>query len=966
MKRSIYTTMLFLLFALFSIQETGAQDLKAVRASSPLTIDGRLDEAAWKTAVRLGDFLVKDTEKKSSLNTEAYLLYDDSCLYIGVKCPDKKIAELKRNDGIKRDSPLIFSADCVELMIDPEKSKNDYYHIVIDAFGNLADRACTQGGFIGDYKWNAEFRSAVYRGADYWSCEFAIPFYSLNLNPKVGKAWGINVCRTKQNPLENSSIAKKGAFNIATAFPEVSGLEVDFSQYFYAIDGFEIEKSPSEKGTMNLTVKAKLSNMTGKDKAVALEYCLLPPSQKLAVYKRKQDLKKDEKKDFSIEKVELSEQGDYSCVMRVLDSVTKKTCFLKNVQFELKYTPLVIRLIEPWYKNAIFETQNIKDVIFNVESKLSDAELKDSVLQVGIKTPGENKALVSKEIKNPAALNKIEFPAASLPYGKLEIFASIKGKNGETVAEVSRVIRKLHKKDGELWLGKDMKWYLEGKPFFLFGDWSEPNDVPGFNAGTGFKRDKYIHIMLSTTGNMKNLKTQGLSDEDKKKIAGVVQESMKQPKLVAHFLSDEPEQLGISAKALEQAYNIISEEDPYHPVIVANDSIEGIKDYAFCADINGAHPYPVILKDKEHNDLSSVVKFIDIFNEFFVKSEHKQTVAYLHQGFNYGDFGNVNNRMPNYREYRDQSLLALICGSQGFIQFNWTIEHYPELRIGLPELNKELSYLGNIALQPDSRITFSSDSKALKAMVKEYEGHTYIFVCNVQMKNEDNVKMSVSAPGKNIEKLNVFSEGRSVQAANGLFTDSFYPCEVHIYTTAPQNTGFKTVNQIAEEIKKANEARRKQGNLVFQMYEGDGVSVTASSSEAAQFRRPDNALWHVVDGIIDKDKVTGREEHHQRLAVWHSLPDKLPDWLEIKLPRVSKIDRVVVYPYNKSLKNYAVQAFIGDKWVDLDKVSDISKEMIEHKFSPVDSDRIRIFITAVNGKCSEIKEVEIYGAGKSE
>ena len=166
---------------------------------------------------------------------------------------------------------------------------------------------------------------------------------------------------------------------------------------------------------------------------------------------------------------------------------------------------------------------------------------------------------------------------------------------------------------------------------------------------------------------------------------------------------------------------------------------------------------------------------------------------------------------------------------------------------------------------------------------------------------------------------------------------------MHVYTTSKEETGLLSVKEVCKKIDAVQQARKKPGNLAFQMYRDDGVTVTASSGGGPR-------LWHLVDGIIPSGRT-----------VWvDKTPKEYPDWIEIKLPEAHSIGRVVVYPHEKSLKDYSVQAFVAREWKDVDKVTGNDKEMITHKFSPVVTDRIRLWITAANGPNSTIAEIEVY------
>ncbi|OPY78050.1 MAG: F5/8 type C domain protein [Syntrophorhabdus sp. PtaU1.Bin153] len=377
--------------------------------------------------------------------------------------------------------------------------------------------------------------------------------------------------------------------------------------------------------------------------------------------------------------------------------------------------------------------------------------------------------------------------------------------------------------------------------------------------------------------------------------------------------------------------------------------------FALCADINGIHLFPQAVKGKPHSDFSKVIDAMEGAKVIYDNAEHKQNAAYFHQGFNYGDFGNMNNRIPNYREYRDQNLLSLICGSHGVINYNWRADIYPELAIGMPALTKELTYLSEVFLSPDSKLAISP-VKELRAMSKEFSGNHYFFVCNAQMKDAE-INISIPGISKLAKKLNVISEGRSVALNGDSFSEKFYPYEVHVYTTCADNSGLETVSSICARIDKANEEKRKPGNLAFELNEGDSVAVTASSNQIP-LRRPDNALWHVVDGVNFK------RTDFELNGVWHSKPEDKTPWIEIRFPEQKSIAKVIVYPYKQSLKDYSVQGFVNGNWVDLDKVTGKNDECLTHKFAPVTTDRVRLLISAVNGKCAEVSEIEIYGPEK--
>ena len=939
-----------------------AEFAEATRAATPPNIDGNLDDACWQQTKPIKRFTIMNSAEPAKFPTVAYVVYDDDAIYIGARCEEPKIANIKTS-ALPRDHDDVPRHDCVEIMLDPAMSRNDYYHFAVDASGNIFDRACTQGGHIGDKSWDAEVTARSVVGDKFWSCEMAIPFYNHGLTREVKTVWGLNICREKQHPAELSSIAEKGAFNIAGCFVELRGIETDFSRYGYHL-GSPAATTLVRDGALDVELSVPLLNETGKEQNFLLDCCLISPTGKPHIVSKPVSLAAGDKRILTAGRFTLVEQGDFTCMIRIGAADTKKPLAIKRSALRIEYIPLTIRLLEPWYRNAIFETQRIKQVVLDLEARMAADELKGTTAEVGIREAGSDRPLESVKITEVTVKNRLHFDADKLPYGKLEILAELKDSGGKTLVTTAHPFQKLPHKKGEVWLGKDMHWRVDGKPFFINGAWNHEEDfLPEYNVFTSEKPGgvKFLSTKLLSEVFYKigaRMREKQLNAADIEMCRGITREVKDNPALFAHYLSDEPECRSWSASALEQAYQAVRDEDPYHPVVISNDSTEGLNAYAGCAEINGLHPYPAILKDKPVNDLSKVISYVEIARTFFRDRSHKQTIAYLHQGFNYGDYGAVNNRIPNYREYRNQDLLALICGVTGFLQFNREVAHYPELSIGMAHLTRELAYLGPVVLAScPSGIEPGSTGRAMKMLLKELDGDWYLFACNAAMTPGE---ATVTIPGlsKRAKRLQVISEDRMIEVKKDALTDQFDTFETHVYTTATKKPDLLAVKDICRLIDEANQKRKKAGNLAFQMFEGDGVIVRASSV-AGKYRRGNSGLWHLVDGVIDTGESPGADTH--TLLRWKdTTPNEFPDWVEIQLPAAHPIDKVIVYPFKKSLKDYAIQAFVGDEWQDVDRASGKNEDVITHTFGPVTTNRIRLWITATNGPHAWISEVEVY------
>ena len=101
----------------------------AYRTAAPLTIDGRLDEAAWQAAPRSPRFRDLISGGPTLYNTQTALLWDETNLYVGYWVEEPLVvATLTERDA------LIYNDNDVELFIAGE---DGYYELEINAQGTI-------------------------------------------------------------------------------------------------------------------------------------------------------------------------------------------------------------------------------------------------------------------------------------------------------------------------------------------------------------------------------------------------------------------------------------------------------------------------------------------------------------------------------------------------------------------------------------------------------------------------------------------------------------------------------------------------------------------------------------------------------------------------------------------------------------------------------------------------------------
>ncbi len=177
--------------------------MAAVRAADAerILVDGVLNEAVWQRAVPATDFLQFDplTGEPATERTEVRIVYTRSTWYMGVHCFDSEPDRLLRFQ--RRRDEFLQSDDRFMWVIDPFLSAQNGYFFETNPSGLMGDALLGPG--ISNRQWDGIWNLAVHRDDTGWSLEIAIPFTTLNFDPKAD-AWGINFQRTVRRKNEES------------------------------------------------------------------------------------------------------------------------------------------------------------------------------------------------------------------------------------------------------------------------------------------------------------------------------------------------------------------------------------------------------------------------------------------------------------------------------------------------------------------------------------------------------------------------------------------------------------------------------------------------------------------------------------------------------------------------------------------------------------------------------------------
>ncbi len=154
-------------------------------AAAPV-IDGKLNDACWKTAGVATDFLLDSGEGLPANRTTAKLCFDKDFLYIGVEGMENDWDTVK--SLIRDHDGHVDQDDDIEIFFDPACDRKSYMHFMFNMLGTRADL------MNGSEAWDCDWKVAIDKQADRWTAEVAIPLKALG-GAKLGDTWGFNIGR---------------------------------------------------------------------------------------------------------------------------------------------------------------------------------------------------------------------------------------------------------------------------------------------------------------------------------------------------------------------------------------------------------------------------------------------------------------------------------------------------------------------------------------------------------------------------------------------------------------------------------------------------------------------------------------------------------------------------------------------------------------------------------------------------
>jgi hypothetical protein len=246
-----------LLAAALLVQRTPTQpSLRAHRAEAAPSIDGRLEEPAWRSADFAGNFRQYEPNEgePATERTEVRVLYDDSSLYVGVRLydsePRKIVTRLSRRD----DEP---DADRFTFYLDALHDGLTGAAFEVSAAGTQRD-AIISNDTNRDGSWDGVWESAVAIDDEGWSAEIRIPLSQLRFLKSDHQTWGFNAERFiyRKNERDWFELVPKKENGLASrmaVLTDINGIEPSSALEIvpYAVFRSEFIKPPVQGNPFN-------------------------------------------------------------------------------------------------------------------------------------------------------------------------------------------------------------------------------------------------------------------------------------------------------------------------------------------------------------------------------------------------------------------------------------------------------------------------------------------------------------------------------------------------------------------------------------------------------------------------------------------------------------------------------------------------------------------------------------------
>lgn len=895
-------------------------------------INGELNDDFWQGLPWHSDFHVPGEDSAPEVGTRFKIGHNQHELFLAIECDEPAMANLRDKPDYSAGSSMIWLHDSIEVNILPEENLQNLYKFIVTSKGVSCamwgeDDNTDRGVYVFQRPYINHLRVATKRLEDKWLVELALPLGAINYSPGCDNKWRFNIGRTRyaggKPELSASSKLSNPKSHIQTRdFNQVELEALSLKPYQWEIDKLATNLLRDENGKIKCHFAVDFVNRSTEFRICHASATLRKVEDGLVAVGKvwKFDVPGDE---FSRQQggFILPSQGEFHFELSLRDSreqLLKSFCSSVTLQ----YQPLKARMLKPPYRNNIYSSMPDKGV--ELEILLEENVGCPLLVTVKGKKHEENRRIAkSKET------NLVIFDAENWPEGKYQI--SVKAEAADKPMSSELTLQKLPFQKGEIWLDADGIVHYEGKPRLPIGWYSTtpPNslydsavmlthfkDFDSF-AGQVARNEKneainiYVPYQEFHPQRYNNWKWAVFRDPEDRKGALTVE----QKKLLADFLkpagklsgymgwymADEPEARDHNPTWYIEVHKMMQELDPYHPAFMLNWGIEGMRKFAVGCDILMPDCYPQFFEDGSTGKPRwSTSQWMQTIKEL---GKPGWLMVQISPWPNYSNDGKLKGVPPSYDDIRSQFYQALLHDAKGITMYAYyDSSRFEGPRLGTDSVTREIRVLEDLLIRnslPDAvRYKAEPEDRFFQVGMKKHEGVIGIIAVNT---SRNPMRLHFQSTEPLGEHLFVAGEKRRLKVANGAFSDSFAPCETHVYLN-DQTLADKVIPiaDCRDEIARAIAARKRPGNIIGtgelyaadyenfgkEIFPADMARLSASSEVRSYSTRNTGTLYYLLDGLTDPP---------QAFYAWRPQKNDKNPWLEIRLSEEAAAQELRLY-----------------------------------------------------------------------
>ncbi len=226
------------------VQEDTARQTIALRTSERIRIDGVLNERVWLEHPGIGELVQQEPRPGAAPSepTEVRLAFNDSALFIAVRCRDSR-KDMLRATQMQRDGSLLVD-DHIQILLDTYHDQRNAYYFATNPAGVMVEGTISENN-APNLNWDGVWFVRTRIDAGGWTAEIEIPFKTIAFNPNT-QTWGFNIARRISRLREESrwtSSNLDSEFFLVARAGEIKGLEglsqgIGLDVRPYALGGF--------------------------------------------------------------------------------------------------------------------------------------------------------------------------------------------------------------------------------------------------------------------------------------------------------------------------------------------------------------------------------------------------------------------------------------------------------------------------------------------------------------------------------------------------------------------------------------------------------------------------------------------------------------------------------------------------------------------------------------------------------